>query len=77
MKIIMCTRDMKEGSGTHIKMLLKKFDKMNEIEKILVIGPKKLDGFSHKIQFEILKTRGKYFITKQPFFAVECRRKML
>lgn len=74
MKIIICTRDLNYGIGTHVKTLLEELDNTEEIEKILVIGPKKLEGFSPKIQFEVIKTRGRYFITKQPFFAIEYTR---
>ena len=76
MKIVICTRDLDYGAGTHIKALLKELDKVEDLEKILVIGPYRLDGFSNKIEFEILRTRGNYFITKQPFFAFECRRRI-
>lgn len=76
MKIIICTRDLKYGVGTHILTLLKEFEKIDEIERVLVIGPQILGNFSPKIQFEILEAIGGYFITKQPFFAIECRKRI-
>jgi len=77
MKIIICTRDLTfGGAGVYIRGLLKEFDKNEKIEKILVIGPEKLEGLSPKIQFNPLRLKGKFFITKEPIFALRCKQKI-
>jgi len=76
MKIIVCTRDLDFGVGSCIKSSLKEYDKDITIKKVLVIGPKKLKGYTNKIHFKILPTKGKYFITKEPFFAFQCNKKI-
>lgn len=76
MKIIICTRDLTFGVGVYIRGLLKELDKNGEIEKVLVIGPEKLKGFSNKIQFSPFRLKGKFFITKEPIFALRCKKKI-
>jgi len=76
MKIIICTRDLVAGAGQYTKGLLKEFDRNDEIKKILVIGPQKLKGYSEKIQFDILRLRGDFFITKELIFAMECQKRI-
>ena len=76
MRIIICTRDLTAGAGQYTKGLLKEFDRNDEIKKVLVIGPEKLRGFSPKIQFDLLKLKGNFFITKEPAFALKCENKI-
>jgi len=76
MKIIICTRDLTAGAGQYTIALLNELEKSSEIKKILVIGPKTLQGFSNKIQFSLLKLRGGFFITKELMFAIKCKKKV-
>lgn len=77
MKIIICTRDLTFGGvGTYLKELIKEFDKNKDIERVLIIGPEKLSGFSNKIRFNILKNFGSYFITREPYFTFFCERRL-
>lgn len=76
MKIIICTRDLIAGAGQYTRELLREFDQNREIEKVLVIGQEKLNGFSKKIQFDIVELKGNFFITKEPIFALKCKRKI-
>lgn len=68
----MCTRDLDYGAGSYVKMLLKELDKNDEIKKIYVIAPKKLDGFSNKVEFFTVKLFGN-FIIKIPLFSFKVR----
>lgn len=77
MKIIICTRDLSYGAGSHVKGLLKEYDRNPEVERILLIGPGSLEGFTRRIQFEPIKVIGKFFPTKELFFAIECRRRLV
>ena len=76
MKIIVATRDLDYGAGSVVKYELYNFDKDKNIKKVIVIGPKKLDGYSNKISFEVIKNIGKYFVTKEPNFAFLCKNKI-
>lgn len=76
MKIIVATRDLDYGAGSVAKEELKRFDLNKNIKKIIVIGPKKLKGYSKKIHFELIPNKGKYFITKHPYFAFMCNNKI-
>ncbi len=76
MKIIICTRDLDYGVGSVVKLELKDMDKNKKIKKVIVIGPRKLKGYSSKIHFEILPTFGKFFITKEPYFAFKSNLKI-
>ncbi|UCG54790.1 MAG: glycosyltransferase family 4 protein, partial [Dehalococcoidia bacterium] len=57
--------------------MIEEFHSNQQIKKILVIGPQNLDGFTSKIKFEIIKVKGKFFITKEPWFAIACRRQLI
>lgn len=70
--IILCSRDLDYGVGTQCKYALKKFDEDQEIGKVYFLGPKTLYGYSSKIISQIIPTKGKYFITKEPIFAYQC-----
>ena len=73
MKIIYCTRDLTVGGvGSQLVALLKEFDRNPAIEKILVIAPEQLEGFSQKIQFKVVRLWGRFFLTKEPLFAIQC-----
>ncbi len=74
--IIVCTRDLDYGAGIQIKNELNQFDLDRSIDKIIVIGPKKLEGCSSKVEFEIIPTKGKFFVTKEPYFAFKCNQKI-
>ncbi|MBI2629254.1 glycosyltransferase [Candidatus Pacearchaeota archaeon] len=76
MKIIVCTRDLDFGVGSVVKNELKDMDKDKKIRKVIVIGPKKLGGYSDKIKFEIINNIGRFFITKEPYFAFKCNYKI-
>jgi len=76
MKIIVCTRDLDFGVGSQIENELKKYDLDKKIKKVTVIGPKKLKEYSKKIRFEIINNRGTFFVTKEPFFAFQCNKKI-
>jgi len=77
MKVIICTRDLQfGGTGTHIRLLLKEFDRLDDIDRILIIGPNKLERFSSKTQFELLQPLGRNFIVRQPHFAIACKKRI-
>lgn len=76
MKIILCTRELSFGAGQYIIGILEKLDNDIKIKKVLVIGPKELKGFSSKIQFDPLRLKGRFFITKEPIFALRCKKKI-
>lgn len=76
MKIIICTRDLVAGAGQYTKGLLKEFDRNDEIKEVLVIGPQKLKGYSEKIQFDILRLRGDFFITKELISTIKCKKRI-
>jgi len=75
-KLIIATRDLDYGVGSVVKKELVKMDKDRKIKKVIVIGPKKLKGYSEKIHFEVLPVKGKFFITKEPYFAFKCNFKI-
>lgn len=77
MKVIICTRDLSFGGvGSYVQGLLRELDNNDEVEKVLVIAPEKVEGLSKKIKFDILRSFGKYFITKEPYFAYHCAKKL-
>jgi glycosyltransferase involved in cell wall biosynthesis len=74
MRIIVCTRDLDYGVGSIVKKELEEYDKDKKIKKIIVIGPKKLKGYSKKISFKVIPNKGKFFVTKEPYFAFKCNK---
>lgn len=76
MKIIVATRDLDYGVGSIVKNELKNFDENKNISKIIVICPKKLEGYSNKLKFDVIPNIGQYFITKQLNFAFRCNKKI-
>jgi len=76
MKVIVCTRDLDYGVGSIVKNDLKKYNADKKIEKVILIGPRRLRGYSKKIEFEIIKDFGTYFVTKEPYFAYKCNVKI-
>ena len=76
MNIILATRDLEYGVGSVIKMELKEYDQNKKIKKVIFIGPKRLEGYSKKIKFDLIPNIGKYFVTKQPNFAFRCNNKI-
>jgi glycosyltransferase involved in cell wall biosynthesis len=74
MKVIVCTRDLDYGVGSIVKAELKKMDADRNVNKVLVIGPKKLEGFSRKVIFFVIENCGSLFITKEPNYALKCNR---
>src|SRR3989338_2133135 len=75
MKVIVCTRDLDlGGTGSHVKMVLRGYERDKGIEEVLVIGPKELEGYNSKIKFLVLGGGGKYFITRVSNFALKCDR---
>jgi glycosyltransferase involved in cell wall biosynthesis len=70
--IILCSRDLDYGVGTQCKRILKTYDEDRGIKKVYFIGPKAAQGYSSKIISHVIPVSGKYFITKEPFFAYHC-----
>ena len=70
--IIVCSRDLDYGTGTQCKYMLKTFDEDQTVEKVYFIGPRSAHGYSPKIFSQVIPVKGKYFITKVPFFAFYC-----
>jgi glycosyltransferase involved in cell wall biosynthesis len=82
MKIIICTRDLEYGIGTYLFNILPLYENDPEIDKIAIIGPETKDSLNKfrkfkKVLFINVKLRGKFFITKQPFFAYEARKRVV
>ena len=75
--LIVCTRDLDYGVGSQVKYELTQFDSDSSIKSVTVIGPKRLEGYSNKIKFEIIPNKGRFFITKEPWFAFQCNRKIM
>ncbi len=74
--IIVCTRDLDYGTGIQVKYELNQFDIDKSIDKIIVIGPKKLEGYSNKTEFIVIPNKGRFFVTKEPYFAFKCNQKI-
>ena len=74
--IIVCTRDLDFGVGSVVKNDLNLLDKDKKIGKVIVIGPKRVEGYSKKINFELIENKGRFFITKEPNFAFKCNKKL-
>jgi len=72
MKIIVATRDLDFGVGNQVRYLLSMLDEDEFVKKVFVIAPRKLEGYSNKIIFEIVENKGKFFVTKVPYFAYKC-----
>src|SRR3989344_5792747 len=72
MKIALITRDLRYGMGIHVRNLIINLISYKEIKKILLIGPEKIEFNSDKIHQIIMPVKGKYFITKEPIFAIRC-----
>jgi glycosyltransferase involved in cell wall biosynthesis len=65
---------MSYGVGNHIKLFLKAIGDNSEIERILLIGPQcDLEEYP-KVDAHILPVFGRYFFTKQPYFALAARK---
>lgn len=73
MTIVICTRDVDYGAGQQTIIELSELIKNKKIHKIIIISPKKIRSISsNKIEYIIIKNVGKYFITKEPIFALQC-----
>jgi len=69
MKILLVTRDVKDGIGTTVKNLVWQYEKNPKIELITVICPEPFKTFSNKTKFIHAPIWGKYFFTKESIFA--------
>jgi len=76
LNLMVCTRDLDYGVGSQIKYELHQFDSDSAVKSVIVVGPKRLEGYSKKIRFEVIPTIGRFFITKEPWFAFQCNRKI-
>lgn len=74
LRIIICTRDMSYGVGNHIKLFLRAIGDNSEIERILLIGPKCDLEPNPKVDVHFLSVFGRFFITKQPHYALVARK---
>lgn len=62
------------GVGNHIKLFIKAISKIDDIEKILLIGPEFTGKGYEKTDIRILPTLGRTFLTKQPYYAFAARK---
>jgi glycosyltransferase involved in cell wall biosynthesis len=76
MKIVICTRDLEYGVGSVVLCEIKAYEADPAVEKVIVIGPKAVRGFSGKVEFVVQKNVGRFFITKEPIYALRCRRSL-
>jgi glycosyltransferase involved in cell wall biosynthesis len=74
MKIAMITRDARYGEGTHVRNLVRALSKMDMIEHILLVGPEGVQPLSGKVESQLMKPFGKYFVTRQPHSALAARK---
>ncbi len=72
--IILCSRDLDYGIGTQCRYALKQYDEDDDIKKVYFIGPRNADGFSPKVTSEVIPVSGRYFVTREPFFAYQSNR---
>ena len=76
MKIVICTRDLEYGVGSVVLQEIKAYEGDPAVEKVIVIGPKAVRGFSSKVEFVVQKNVGRSFITKAPIYALRCRQSL-
>jgi glycosyltransferase involved in cell wall biosynthesis len=75
MKVMIVTRDLRYGAGTHVRLLLSEFEKSSLIDKIMLVGPDSERIVSEpKVEFRGIRVWGNYFATKQVGYAFEVKK---
>ena len=74
MKIIICVKGLKWGIGQHVIKFVKNLEKKEEVEKILILSPDKINEFGDKVFFYNIKISRGSFLINEPLYIWRCTR---